>query len=83
MIIVWNEQIDVTPTPDEVESIAALLESEHGILAVNVAEFFATHHSLDGDVSRSWAWTGVADRIRHREQVRLGHASSQTDQKTR
>ena len=79
----WNEQLDVTPTPDEVESIAALLEGEHGVLAVKVAEFFATHHSLDGDVSRSWAWTGVADRIRHREQVRLGRAPAEAEQKTR
>lgn len=78
-----KEQIDVTPTPDEVESIATLLESEHGVLAVKVAEFFATHHSLDGDVSRSWAWTGVADRIRHREQVRLGHAPAEADQTER
>ena len=79
----WNEQIDITPTPEEVESVAALLESEHGILAVDVAEFFATHHGLDGDVSRSWAWTGVAERIRLREQIRLGHVLSKTDQKSR
>ncbi len=76
MIIVWNEQDDVTPTPDEVESVAALLEGEHGTLAVEVAEFFATHHSLDGDVSRSWAWTGVAARIRDREQRRLATGRS-------
>ena len=68
---VWNEQKDVTPTPEEVESVAALLEGEHGMLAADIAEFFAAHHSLDGDVSRSWAWTGVADRIRDREQRRL------------
>lgn len=66
-----TEQIDVTPTPEEVESVAALLESEHGTLAAEVAEFFATHHSLGGDAGRSWAWTGVADRIRHREKKRI------------
>jgi hypothetical protein len=48
-----------------------LLESEHGTLAVDVAEFFATHHSLGGDAGRSWAWTGVADCIREREQNRI------------
>lgn len=67
----WSEQIDVTPTPNEVDSVAALLESEHGMLAADVAEFFATHHSLGGDAGRSWAWTGVADRIRDREQQRV------------
>ena len=68
---VWTEQYDVTPTPDEVESIASLLEGEHGALAVQVAEFFATHHSISGDAGRCWAWTGVADRIRDREQKRI------------
>ena len=76
MIIVWNEQNDVTPTPEEVESVAALLEGEHGTLAVEVAEFFATQHSLGGDVSRSWAWTGVVERIREREQKRLAAGRS-------
>ena len=67
----WSEQIDVTPTPNEVDSVAALLEGEHGLLAADVAEFFATHHSLGGDAGRSWAWTGVADCIREREQQRI------------
>lgn len=67
----WTGMNDVTPTPEEVESVAALLEGEHGPLAVDVAEFLATHHSLDGDAGRSWAWTGVADRIRRREQKRI------------
>jgi hypothetical protein len=71
---VWTEQRDVTPTPNEVESIASLLEGEHGTLAADVAEFFATHHSLGGDAGRSWAWTGVADRIRSREQKRITEA---------
>ena len=69
--IVWSEQRDVTPTPEEVDSMASLLEGEHGILAAEVAEFFATHHSLGGDAGRSWAWTGVAERIREREQKRV------------
>ena len=72
----WTEQYDVTPTPQEIESVATLLEGEHGTRAAEVAEFFATHHSLGGDVSRSWAWTGVAERIRDREQKRLATARS-------
>lgn len=71
MPIVRTEQYDVTPTPDEVESIASLLEGEHGAFAAEVAEFFATQHSIGGDAGRSWAWTGVADRIRDREQKRI------------
>lgn len=67
----WTEQGDVTPTPDEVESMATVLEGQHGMLAVEIAEFFATHHSLSGDAGRSWAWTGVADMIRDREQKRV------------
>ena len=67
----WTDQDDVTPTPEEVESVACLLEGEHGVLAVDIAEFFAQQHSLKGDVGRSWAWTGVAGRIREREQKRL------------
>jgi len=57
--------------PEEVESMAVVLEGEHGALAVEIAEFFATQHSLDGDAGRSWAWTGVADLIRNREQKRV------------
>lgn len=69
-----TSQYDVTPTPDEVESVVALLEGEHGCLAADVAEFFATQHSIDGDAGRSWAWTGVADRIRDREMKRISAA---------
>ena len=68
---VRTEQYDVTPTLEEVESIASLLEGEHGAFAAEVAEFFATQHSIGGDAGRSWAWTGVADRIRDREQKRI------------
>ena len=67
----WSEQRDVTPTFDEVESIATLLEGEHGMFAASVAEFFATHHSLGGDAGRCWAWSGVAECIREREQERI------------
>ncbi len=62
---------DLTPTPDEVESVASLLEGTHGDLAADVADFIATQHSLEGDAARSWAWTNVVDRIRERERERL------------
>ena len=67
----WSPEHDVTPTPDEVDSVAVLLEGMHGVHAADVAEFFATKHSLDGDAGRSWAWNGVAERVRQREQCRL------------
>lgn len=63
--------IDITPTPDEVEQFAALLEGNHGGLAAEVASFIATHHSLGGDAVRAWAWTSVVDCIHERERERL------------
>ena len=72
-LTVWTTgpEFDLTPTPDEVEAIACLLEGNHGELAANVADFIATQHSLDGDAVRSWAWTSVVDCIRERESERL------------
>ncbi len=67
----WHPEQDVTPTPAEVESMAAVLEGEHGELAADVAEFFSTKHSLDGDAGRCWAWAGVAERVRMRARQRL------------
>jgi hypothetical protein len=67
-------EFDLTPTPDEVEAVAALLESNHGDLAAEVADFFATQHSLEGDAARSWAWTSVVDCLRERERERFQHA---------
>jgi len=71
---VWSKCEDITPTPEELESVVALLEAEHGLYAADMAEFFAAHHSLNGDAGRCWAWTGVADRIREREEQRLDSA---------
>ena len=76
-MMVWNEQHDVTPTPEEVESVAVLLEGAHGVHAVDIAEFFSTHHGLGGDVCRSWAWAGVAERIRDREHRRMSGIEEQ------
>ena len=70
---VWTteSEFDLTPTPDEVEAVACLLEGNHGELAADVADFIATQHSLDGDAARSWAWTSVVDCIREREREPL------------
>ena len=66
----WHPSEDVTPTPREVDSMASVLEGRHGCLAAEVAEFFSTLHSIDGDAGRCWAWAGVAELIRQREKVR-------------
>jgi hypothetical protein len=71
MATTWHPDVDVTPTPREVENMALVLESRHGQFAVAVAEFFSTQHSLGGDAGRSWAWAGVAEIIRMRERDRL------------
>lgn len=66
---------DITPTPAEVESMATLLEGVHGNFAAEVAEFFSTKHSIDGDAGRSWAWAGVAERVRIRTRQRMSSAT--------
>ena len=67
----WHPESDTTPTPREVATMAAVLEGRHGCHAVEVAEFFSTFHSQSGDAGRCWAWAGVAEAIRRREQARL------------
>ena len=67
----WHPDQDATPTPADVEFMVAVLEGEHGVLAADVAEFFSTKHCLAGDAGRSWAWAGVAERVRMRARERL------------
>lgn len=69
--IAWHPDEDVTPTPREVEDMAAVLEGRHGGHAAAVADFFSTLHSIKGDAGRCWAWAGVAERVRWRERQRL------------
>ena len=71
----WHPDQDVTPTPADVECMVEVLESEHGMFAAEVADFFSTKHCLAGDAGRSWAWAGVAERVRMRAQLRLKQAS--------
>lgn len=63
---------DATPTPRDVDAMAAVLESRHGAHAAEVAEFFSIWYDDRGDAGRSWAWAGVAEKVRLREQERLG-----------
>jgi len=67
----WHPEIDATPTPADVECMAEVLEGQHGAMAAEVADFFATKHGLAGDAGRSWAWAGVAEMIRNRARRRL------------
>ncbi|MEM1371318.1 MAG: hypothetical protein AAGG72_03705 [Pseudomonadota bacterium] len=72
----WHPSADVTPTPNEIEYMAATLEARHGCLAAQVADFFSSSHTLDGDAGRSWAWAGVAKLVRLREHQRLRGAAA-------
>lgn len=67
----WHFNGAAALSEGEVDAMAAVLESRHGIWAAEVAEFFATAHSLRGDQSRSGAWTGVAESVRRKEEERL------------
>ena len=67
----WHLDEDVTPTPREVEFMAATLEGRHGCHAANVADFFSSVHSHEGDAGRCWAWAGVAELVRKRERTRI------------
>ncbi len=71
MASTWHPDEDATPTPRDVEFMAATLEGRHGLLAADVAEFFASLHSERGDAGRSWAWAGVAELVRQRERKRM------------
>lgn len=74
MAMSWHPEDDATPTPRDVETMAAVLEGRHGCLAIEIAEFFSSLHGQQGDAGRSWAWAGVAEVVRQREQSRLDRA---------
>ena len=58
-------------TLQDAELMAVVLEGRHGVLAAEVADFFALLHRQLGDRSRSKAWGGVARTLRKREHDRL------------
>lgn len=64
---------DPAPNQGDVDAMAAVLESRHGAHAADVAEFFSIWYDNRGDFGRSCAWAGVAEKVRRREQQRLGH----------
>ena len=68
----WHPDEDATPTPRDVEFMAAVLEGRHGAYAADVADFFSSFHSTQGDAGRTWAWAGVAELVRKRFAVRTG-----------
>lgn len=71
MVSGWHFNGQSTPSPGEVDAMAAVLEGRHGVWAEDVAEFFATAHGLKGDKGRSSAWSGVADAVRRKAEERL------------
>ena len=68
----WHPDLDMTPTPNEVEMMASALEGRHGVHAARVASFFSECNAQAGDASRSWAWAAVSERVRRRTKARIG-----------
>jgi hypothetical protein len=64
---------NLTPTSAEVESMACVLEGQHGFFAAGIAEFFSTYHAIAGDAERAQMWTTVMQSIRDREVARIAH----------
>ncbi len=61
-----SDELDVTPTPHEVDDMALLLEGAHGWHAREVAEFFEDLHATRGDIARAWAWASVVANLERR-----------------
>jgi len=59
------------PSSAEVESMACVLEGQHGFFAAGIAEFFSSYHEIAGDNERSLMWTRVVHAIRDRESARI------------
>jgi hypothetical protein len=70
MTTAWHPESDATPTPQDVTAMVETLEGQHGTLAAGIAEFFSTMHALKGDAGRSWAWAGVAEAVKRRQEAR-------------
>lgn len=70
----WHPDEDVTPTPNEVELMACVLEGRHGVHAEHVAAFFSEMNAQKGEASRSWAWAAVSQLVRQRATERIGGA---------
>lgn len=66
-----HQEVDATPTPREVDNMAAVHEGRHGVHAEHVAQFFTDWNAQHGDTSRSWAWAAVTECVRKRTSKRL------------
>lgn len=66
---------DAHPLPSEAEVMACVLEGRHGRFAAEVAEFFSSLHTHQGNTMRSHAWAAVAQMVRERELDRLEDTS--------
>jgi hypothetical protein len=66
----WHPDADATPTPQDVTAMVEVLEGNHGRHAAEIADFFSTMHGLKGDAGRCWAWAGVAEAVRQRDDAR-------------
>lgn len=73
----WHPDSDATPSPGEVEMMAAVLEGRHGVHAEHVAQFFSDWNAHNGDASRSWAWAAVTERVRRRTDERVRQVRKQ------
>ena len=77
MTATWHPDGDATPTPGEVENMAAVLEGRHGVHAEHVAQFFTDWNAHQGDAPRSWAWAAVTERVRKRCDERMAKPTRQ------
>ena len=60
------------PSSAEVDSMACVLEGQHGFFAAGIAEFFSSYHEIAGDDERALMWTRVVHAIHDRECARVG-----------
>ncbi len=71
-----RDDINLTPTPQEVELMACVLEGRHGVHAEDVASFISELNANKGDTSRSGAWAAVSLLVRQRQAVRMGRRAN-------
>ena len=62
---------------DELGAMALVLESRHGGLAAEVAEFFSTTHLYNQDRRRGEAWARVADIVRERQALEVSRSHAE------
>lgn len=58
------------PRGAKIETMALVLESKHGSMAGDVAQFFSLFHGQKGNFARQAAWSDVSHHIRKRQMAR-------------